>query len=1364
MVIDRFAATPDLVGRRVRVGWTLTPAAGETLADAPRQTLRRKTRDFQFVQPFAVPDPYLVYDSVAFPPVPGGGVTVTDLPSWETVADGQRTLHEIISVADDVGGRPLERLRRTVETVFGNNGHPLSRRIEILDTGAAPLALEPGVACYYQLFSPAFTATQVPAMRAIATPGTPFGLNKTLYDMLPGVHRQFDVVLRAPSAGSDSIPEAGARSGQLRRLLDVYGAMLDSTRSSAENLWSLHDIDAVDARRLPLIADWLGWTLGDADAVPLARNELKSTARLYASVGSVTSLRAIVTRYTGWTTQVAEFAQAIARSNDAPRWNLAIALPSAGTWASPIDVSAPLGFSVGNREAFGVGTQPAQLTGALAEPFTLFDGAELTLSVDGAAAFVLRFAAHDFADSSAATAAEVVAAINAVALDTVASVAAGRVRLATRSIGPDAAITVVDRIGDALTLDAAAPDRAAAVVDGQGRIRLIASDAATTPDPAQRADDRLVPGRLVCKTWGYGQWRGSVRLPAPSAGNDAGRAHPAVAALADGRLLTAWITRPSTASARIEWSLATSRPELAARIQGRAGPRFALVAGTRVTLRSAGGPQVAAILAGDYADLAQATSAEVALAFNAQWTQAVVSVAADGTLRITSTALGPLASLAIDLAQSTAARTLGLAHAAMPVFGSWDDTLDFTAAEPASALPTGWLTELCALTQDAGARFAWSEHAGGRWCIRSASWLGPVSLLATAAGLVLRAEDGSVSVIDSVAGLPTNAVRDALVDAQGALWVATSAGVARRTPALAWQVFDIVAGLASNNVWRLALAADGAVWAATAGGLSRIAPAGGIVNFSIVDGLANNDVRALAIEPSGAVWAATAGGLSRRDAAGAWFSVHAPQIPSDDVRDIALDASGQAWAATAAGLGLRNAGGAWSTVSLPLAAGTDLRSVAATGDGLWIAAATGAWRHANDGAWRGWTSSDGLPSADVRHVARAGIASAGTAWVATAAGAAIIAANGAVTPLGLAQGLPSLDTARWVGPWSAATTLTDGGLAESGLSDREPTLVREAAGTLLLLWSRRLPAADTEDRRGLRAQRFDPAKHTWSAVAAVTTPAALTPAADVQPGAQARADGTTRIFFSSDRAGGRGLWECTLDATLLPRTPSALPNDENGRIAPLPVVTPAGALMLIHRCDASVCVDQLSPHLAGASAQPASTRVPEAATLRRHGGSITPLLRDTARLARRHLWGDPASYTPHRPVGSGEPELTPAEFYTRGTVGLYVSRGRFGQPLTRDNAARLKQLLAQFLPINLRAVIILAPPLTLEVLYGLGTDIAESYLDNYPFVDHLGAIADAQAALLPDWAFLLSNELGSRSADPAALATLRRRSVYLPPQ
>ena len=155
---------------------------------------------------------------------------------------------------------------------------------------------------------------------------------------------------------------------------------------------------------------------------------------------------------------------------------------------------------------------------------------------------------------------------------------------------------------------------------------------------------------------------------------------------------------------------------------------------------------------------------------------------------------------------------------------------------------------------------------------------------------------------------------------------------------------------------------------------------------------------------------------------------------------------------------------------------------------------------------------------------------------------------------------------------------------------------------------------------------------------------------------------------------------------------------------------------------------------------------------------------EPGRRRRVHQWGDLLAYTPHRPLsGDDEPPLSPNEFFTRGTLGLYVTRGRFGQALTATNAARLKQLLTEFLPINLRAVIVLSPSLTTEVLYAPGADLSDSYLDDYPFVENFLDLADSSAAALPDWVVLLSNQVAGVSADPTNLNTLRRRTYFPPP-
>jgi hypothetical protein len=98
MKISGFAANADIVGRRVRISWTFVSEAAETLADIPPVRLRRKLRDFAF--PSVTPDPYLVYDSTAFPPAPvAGGISITDLDSWEVIQNGQHTVFAPVSVA-----------------------------------------------------------------------------------------------------------------------------------------------------------------------------------------------------------------------------------------------------------------------------------------------------------------------------------------------------------------------------------------------------------------------------------------------------------------------------------------------------------------------------------------------------------------------------------------------------------------------------------------------------------------------------------------------------------------------------------------------------------------------------------------------------------------------------------------------------------------------------------------------------------------------------------------------------------------------------------------------------------------------------------------------------------------------------------------------------------------------------------------------------------------------------------------------------------------------------------------------------------------------------------------------------------------
>ena len=335
MTITDFRAEADLVGRRVRVSWTVLFGTGETLADEPAVVLRRKEKDFQFpAPPSSGSDPYLVYDSAAFPPSTG---TVRELPSRETFdADGHRTLDVVVTVSEPGPTRDIEVLRRTERTVYAPTGEVLRRHVDILDVGGSAEGLVPSTTLYYELRS----ADVAPApgelpWQATATPGEGYGMGMQLFRMLPGIHQRHDTVRRPDTPGTEGIPEAAPTGGQLRRFLEVFGTGADALRSSAEHLHGLHDVDHVDHRYLSLLAQWIGWELSFDAPIPNRRHEIKFAPALYQLTGTVPSAPMWAQFTTGWPCRVKEYVHNVFRSNDVPSFNLWLRTrDSSGTWTS----------------------------------------------------------------------------------------------------------------------------------------------------------------------------------------------------------------------------------------------------------------------------------------------------------------------------------------------------------------------------------------------------------------------------------------------------------------------------------------------------------------------------------------------------------------------------------------------------------------------------------------------------------------------------------------------------------------------------------------------------------------------------------------------------------------------------------------------------------------------------------------------------------------------------------------------------------------------------------------------------------------------------------------------------------------------
>lgn len=99
--------------------------------------------------------------------------------------------------------------------------------------------------------------------------------------------------------------------------------------------------------------------------------------------------------------------------------------------------AAALGFDEENSVATRPGTSPARLTGNRAEPFPLSDGQSLAVRTNDGPFETVTFSAGDFADISAASAAEVVAAISGAVTGTSASAGQGNDFVIRGGPGPD---------------------------------------------------------------------------------------------------------------------------------------------------------------------------------------------------------------------------------------------------------------------------------------------------------------------------------------------------------------------------------------------------------------------------------------------------------------------------------------------------------------------------------------------------------------------------------------------------------------------------------------------------------------------------------------------------------------------------------------------------------------------------------------------------------------------------------------------------------------------------------------------------------------------------------------------------------------
>ncbi len=658
--------------------------------------------------------------------------------------------------------------------------------------------LKPLVTYYYTVFAydnstpRRYTADDHSRAAALAT--ADYNLVERLYNLLPAAHRRADLLgpaerdeLARLSPGVleelAALPASLRERGPLRRFFQAAAAPLNTMRSTAEGLRHLYDLNAAPSNFLLPLAHWIGWELDRTQPVYAQRNEIKFAPPLYRQTGTVPTLRALVSRYSGWDCRVAEFVQQLSRSNLPPQLNVFASVRRGTEWGGADDAALLLGFGAGNVESRGAAPVPpqtigtsARLVGSAAQPFALRPGIEFGISANGRLPARVRFQPGDFADITRATAAEVAAALNRLLPDVVASEEVnttgqrtGRLVLKSISTGTGSSLHVKKSTSSLLTLEGAPHGRLSPCADDTSgappRMRLFYETfdplAPATEREALRAsgggssskgatpgldDEIFLPsrplGRIRYKTFRGGVWgeSGQIAETGEAQGDPAAVQLKTLTAASESILL-AWIENPHTDSSRLRYALGRTQTLSPAALVGHHGQPFKVTPGTYLVFR---GPWPEAetfqFIEKDFVSAPDAqgvtvSAAQLAAILQSRLKRVVVEVTTDNALRFRTQVSGGDQRLELDLSLSTAAEALGFDAVNAAAVGDWGDVIVWSAPGDVPGGARGRHADLYALVDSNGAVWLfWSRHAGGVWRVVYArreadgNWVGGVTL------------------------------------------------------------------------------------------------------------------------------------------------------------------------------------------------------------------------------------------------------------------------------------------------------------------------------------------------------------------------------------------------------------------------------------------------------------------------------------------------------------------------------------------------------------------------------------------------------------------------------------------------------------
>jgi len=190
---------------------------------------------------------------------------------------------------------------------------------------------------------------------------------------------------------------------------------------------------------------------------------------------------------------------------------------------------------------------------------------------------------------------------------------------------------------------------------------------------------------------------------------------------------------------------------------------------------------------------------------------------------------------------------------------------------------------------------------------------------------------------------------------------------------------------------------------------------------------------------------------------------------------------------------------------------------------------------------------------------------------------------------------------------------------------------------------------------------------------------------DCEPAAAVNGEDKIELYWASNREGGWDIWNINLEnsSPIDVDTAEMLINNPYSQRAPLPVMI-EGELHVIYR--SNQCISYESDVY----------RATETTDFR-YSGCTTVDIRDKRKIGLYATFDDFRTYT--YDAGEDEGKPTDNDWYARDTIGIYLSPGKDDQRFITRTREFIRGILERFLPIQIRAVFFINPPLTGELIY-----------------------------------------------------------------